>query len=162
MTLRLRFVFALLLLACLPATVAAQTATFVPNPADPGSNVHMQFTFPIGNCGQVPTTTTVTRNGSAIQVSYVLALPVGTVCIGVPPPNLPVDLALGAFAPGAYTVTANGIDQTTGGTQLPTVTGGFIVNAASSVPATSPLLAALFGMLAAAAGGFALHRRAAR
>lgn len=158
MTSLLRVCLALLLLAMSPAMASAQSLAFAPNPAVVGANVHAQFFVNTPFCSQTATAT-VTRNGSAIVVNYVLAVPPGTICFDPPPPAVPVDIALGTFAAGAYTVTAIGFDQTTQ-TAIPTQTGGFIVLTASGVPTLAPTGVAWLALLAALGGIIAWRRRA--
>ena len=49
----------------------AVVATFTPDPAPQGVNVQMAYTLPRPGCGSA-IATTVTRNGTAIRVDYVL------------------------------------------------------------------------------------------
>lgn len=161
MTIRAGFAFALLVSLCTP-TFAQQAvvATFTPDPAPQGVNVQMAYTLPRPGCGSA-IATTVTRNGTAIRVDYVLGELPGSICLGTPPPFTPVVLDLGGYPPGLYSVSAFGTDQVYQGA-VPVVSGTFGVVASSSVPAISSALAALLGTLAAFAGAVVLRRRTSR
>lgn len=161
MSIRCSLLFALALSLCAP--VRAQQAivpVFTPNPAPQGVNVRMTYGIPRPGCGEV-ISTNVARTGTSIRVDYVLGLPVGTVCIGVPPPGTLIALDLGGLPPGNYNVTAFGTDPVFQFV-VPVVSGTFGVVATSSVPAVSPWLIALLGTLAALVGAFALRRRTLR
>lgn len=154
--------FALFLAFTLPATAQQLTPVeFTPNPAPQGVNVRMSYVINRPGCGEV-VRTTVVRTGNALRADFVLGVPPGNVCFATPPPTTTVELDLGGYPPGIYTVTAFGTDENNQQFVVPVVSGTFGVVATSTVPAISPTLAALLGMLAAVAGGVALHRRAAR
>jgi len=156
---RIRAFAAFALSLALIAPALAQQAipvTFTPNPAPQGANVRMSFVLPLGWCGETAVGV-VTRTGNAVQVNYQLVEPAGTICIGLPPPGIPVALDLGGFPPGNYSVTATNTDNPPG--SVPVVTGTFGVFAASNVPAISPRAGGLLALFALAGAAFALARR---
>lgn len=114
--------------------VAPITATRIePNPASAGAQVRAVFMPTPAAFG---TAMTITRSGNTLTLTQEIDF----LIIGTPPPPMPFEVTLGAFAPGRYTVI---YAPTSGGVPYAAQTLGFTV-VPNAVPTTNPTALALF------------------